>query len=80
MIFVNENYLESHKYPKATFRGKILNYNQNTGQDFETEIEGVITIHGKEKTVSTGGIDSPPQMAQQYANLLRLPAKGKPRS
>ncbi len=49
----NENYLESHKYPKATFSGKILNYNQRSEPDFETEIEGIIRIHGKERKIST---------------------------
>ncbi|MGZ8173999.1 MULTISPECIES: helix-turn-helix domain-containing protein [Methylobacter] len=31
----------------------------------------------KDKIVNTGGIASPHQTAQQYANLLRLPTKGR---
>ena len=34
----------------------------------------------KDKTANTGGIALPLQTAQQYANLLKLPTKGKPLS
>jgi excisionase family DNA binding protein len=34
----------------------------------------------KEKTASIGGIDSPHQTAQQYANLLKLPTKKRHKS
>jgi hypothetical protein len=45
----NENYLESDKFPKATFKGKLLNIQDI---DFKsnwvknTEFEGDLTIHG----------------------------------
>lgn len=48
----NENYLESDKYPKAIFIGKILGYEE---LDFfnplgvEAMVEGEITIHGIKK-------------------------------
>ena len=48
----NENYVESYKYPKATFNGDILNYNQNAEEKFETEIKGILSVHGREKEVS----------------------------
>ncbi len=49
----NENYVESYKYPKATFKGVILNLNEIVEGDFETEIKGILLVHGREKEVST---------------------------
>lgn len=49
----NENYVESYKYPKATFKGVILNLNEIVEEDFETEIKGILLVHGREKEVST---------------------------
>ena len=49
----NENYIESHKYPKATFSGEIKNFNQLDDEFSETEIVGILKIRGKEKEVST---------------------------
>lgn len=49
----NENYIESHKYPKAKFKGLILNYDQLNEQINETEIKGILSIHGEEKEIST---------------------------
>lgn len=53
----NENYMESEKYPTATFKGKIsdiktVNFNQE-GQ-YTTEIKGLLTVHGvtKERTLN----------------------------
>ncbi|MDG2432678.1 YceI family protein [Flavobacterium sp.] len=49
----NENYLETKKYPKATFKGTILNFDW---VDFTTiqstfYVEGIITIHGQSKKI-----------------------------
>ena len=49
----NENYVESNKYPKAKFNGKIINFTQLNEQINETEIKGVLLFHGKEKEIST---------------------------
>lgn len=51
----NENYLESTKYPKATFKGAIDNPGTvNTGQDgvYKTNATGTLTMHGVAKPVS----------------------------
>jgi len=43
----NENYMESGKYPKATFEGKIIediNFNENGS--YTVRAKGKITIHG----------------------------------
>lgn len=44
----NENYVESHKYPKALFKGKLQPANHSFSRDaiFETEARGNLTLHG----------------------------------
>ncbi len=51
----NENYIESETYPKATFRGKLLNFNYEVLSNSPTQItvEGKIALHGKEKEIRT---------------------------
>ncbi len=49
----NENYVESYKYPKATFSGKILNFVELSEENNVTEIIGTLTVHGEEKEIST---------------------------
>lgn len=48
----NESYVESHKYPKAIFKGYILNYKDLNSENSETEIKGMLTVHGKDKEIS----------------------------
>lgn len=51
----NENYLESTKYPKATFKGKLDNpASLNTGKDgtYKMNAAGTLTMHGVSKSVS----------------------------
>jgi len=46
---VNEKYIESDKFPKATFQGKITDYkkiNFLEDGDYNITIEGKLTIHG----------------------------------
>jgi hypothetical protein len=50
----NENYMESSKYPKATFNGKIINFDSsklNTSEKYD--LEGDLTIHGVTKKIKT---------------------------
>jgi len=49
----NENYVESYKYPKATFSGEILNFDELSEENNVTEIVGTLTVHGEEKEIST---------------------------
>lgn len=54
----NENYLESDKYPKSTFQGKInnnadINYRKNG--TYKAEVSGDLTIHNVTKPVTTSG-------------------------
>jgi len=52
----NENYMESHKYPKAKFKGSILNFDQLTDEINETEITGVLSVHGINNEISTNAV------------------------
>ena len=51
----NENYIESHKYPKAVFRGKILDFDSTKGDEEKIDINGELTIRGITKPVQTTG-------------------------
>jgi hypothetical protein len=50
----NENYIESDKYPKATFKGKIQQFDQAalsaTAKDYT--IKGKLELHGKSKEIT----------------------------
>lgn len=50
----NENYIESNKYPKATFRGIIKNFNLNNINKNGTKLElnGKLELHGVSKEIS----------------------------
>lgn len=54
----NENYMESDKFPNATFSGKITNLGEiNFGKDgtYNAVVSGKMTIHGVTKDFSTNG-------------------------
>lgn len=50
----NENYVESDTYPKATFKGKIENfdYSKIDQNVKEYNVKGTMEIHGKSKEIS----------------------------
>ena len=50
----NENYVESDKYPKATFNGKIEGFDVSklTAEPKAFTISGDLTLHGKTKKVT----------------------------
>lgn len=48
----NEDYLESEKYPNATFSGKIGQKIPSLEEAFTTDISGDMTIHGVTKAMS----------------------------
>lgn len=51
----NDNYLESDRYPKATFIGRIEKFDYKSLSELPTEfqIKGIIKIHGKSKPLSS---------------------------
>ena len=57
-VHFNENYVESEKFPKAIFRGSILN-NQDVDYSafgvYVVQVQGELTIHGVTNLVSAEG-------------------------
>jgi hypothetical protein len=54
----NENYVESHKYPKSTFKGKILDFDKiDIKKDSKHNIivEGEMSLHGETKSIKADG-------------------------
>lgn len=54
----NENYLESDKYPSATFSGKFISESpieETTIGKFPVNVEGDLTIHGVTKKITAEG-------------------------
>lgn len=54
----NENYMESHEFPTATFQGKIRNLNDinfSTEGKYAAEITGKLTIHGVTRDIRESG-------------------------
>jgi len=51
----NENYIESAKYPKAVFKGQILNWaaiDLDKEEAQEADLEGELTLHGVSKKIT----------------------------
>lgn len=54
----NENYVESDKFPKATFKGTVSNMNiVNLSKDgtYPVKVTGMMTLHGVSKEITSGG-------------------------
>jgi len=54
----NENYVESDKYPKSTYKGKITNFSAvdlSKDGSYPVKIEGSLTMHGETKVVPAKG-------------------------
>jgi polyisoprenoid-binding protein YceI len=54
----NESYVESDKYPKSTFKGKITNVqtvNVQKNGSYTVEVEGELMIHGVSRPLKTTG-------------------------
>lgn len=51
----NENYIESDKFPKATFKGKVANFAvaKVTSAKATYDLEGELTLHGINKKVKS---------------------------
>jgi hypothetical protein len=51
----NENYIESDKFPKASFKGTVSNFNASklTSGKMSFDIEGDLTVHGVTKKVKS---------------------------
>lgn len=54
----NENYMESDKFPKSVFKGKIVNIDKVNFQkdgSYPVTVKGVLDMHGVKKDVETTG-------------------------
>lgn len=54
----NENYVESHKFPKAEFKGQVVNNAEiNYAKDgtYPAKVKGTLLLHGETKEVETNG-------------------------
>lgn len=54
----NENYMESHKFPNASFQGKITNLSDidfTKDGEYEAVIEGKLTIRGETNDIAERG-------------------------
>lgn len=60
----NENYMESEKFPKSTFTGKVKNWDELKGEE-KIIASGELTIHGVTKTV-----DIPATLITQTDRLI----------
>lgn len=51
----NENYIESDQFPKATFKGKVANFDVSKVASAKStyDVEGDLTLHGVTKKVKT---------------------------
>ncbi|KFC59954.1 hypothetical protein FEM08_12580 [Flavobacterium gilvum] len=50
----NENYIESSQYPKATFKGRIINFDASKlNSSANYDLEGDLSIHGVTKRIKT---------------------------
>jgi polyisoprenoid-binding protein YceI len=57
----NENYLETHKFPRSTFRGRINDLEKvdfNRHGQYGVTVSGQLVIHGETRTVTTPAIIS----------------------
>ncbi len=54
----NEDYMESSKYPKASFKGNITNINEvdfSKDGSYPVKVKGDLTIHGVTKPITADG-------------------------
>ncbi len=52
----NENYVESHKYPKAEFKGDLKNIDKvdfTKDGTYTLKVKGVLSLHGESKELET---------------------------
>jgi polyisoprenoid-binding protein YceI len=74
----NENYLESDKYPKSTFKGKITNnadINYKKDGIYTAEVEGDLIIHNVTRKIQTkGSIEVKAGMVNAKAGFIVNPS------
>lgn len=73
----NENYVESDKFPKATFKGQIDNYANvkwTTDGTYPVAVNGKMTLHGITKDLTAKGVlqikDGKPTLVSDFSVKL----------
>jgi hypothetical protein len=51
----NEKYMETHKYPKAAFKGKVSGYTMSKTGPQQVKVSGKLTLHGVTRDVEAPG-------------------------
>jgi polyisoprenoid-binding protein YceI len=51
----NERYMDSEKFPKSTFQGKITGADMNSGETQNVKATGKLTIHGVTQMIDVPG-------------------------
>jgi polyisoprenoid-binding protein YceI len=51
----NENYLESDKYPDATFKGELMDFDPAVMEWQKVKARGIMDIHGVERNIEVEG-------------------------
>jgi polyisoprenoid-binding protein YceI len=72
----NENYMESDKFPKCTFKGKITNVSEvdfKKDGTYKVKVEGTMTLHGKTKVISVPGTVTVKNSKISVAAVTSLP-------
>lgn len=74
----NENYMESDKYPKSSFNGKISNnseINYNNDGVYKAQVEGDLTIHNVTRKIqATGSIEVKGDVVTVRSEFIVKPA------
>ncbi len=71
----NDHYLESHKFPKADFKGTLTNNHEiNYGKPgtYPAKAKGLLTIHGVTKEVQTTGTITVEPAAVKAASSFKV--------
>jgi polyisoprenoid-binding protein YceI len=69
----NEKYMESEKFPKATFAGKINGFDTKSAQEQKVVAAGKLTIHGVTRDVEIPG--SIRKTGNSYTVAAKFPVK-----
>lgn len=51
----NEKYMESDKFPRATFKGKVIGFNIDVTGVQQVSANGTLTLHGQTKEINVKG-------------------------
>jgi polyisoprenoid-binding protein YceI len=67
----NEKYMETEKYPKSTFQGKIEGYDPKASGTQNAKATGKLTIHGVTKDVAIPGtLEIAPEKALLHSKFI----------